>query len=183
MGQERTERKRAEKAARRDAKTARKEANVVEEKKRKLSNGIIALMIFGVLAVMFAAAWGISYFSKEASIESYLENNGGKDAYGSMVIDENTTASISADKNHLKLWLNVKSDDPEERTEYYKSDEGKEQMKYLASYFLSMMKPEVRGFSASATCAAKVNGEKVSTVKVKYSDAKKLMENNGASTE
>ena len=71
MGQARTERKRAEKAANREAKLAKKEAHVVEDKKRRLGNGWLALMIFGVVALMFAFVWGYNYFSKAASIETY----------------------------------------------------------------------------------------------------------------
>ena len=64
-----TEAKRQKKADRRDAKAARKEANKVEEKKSRPNNIILAIMIFGVLIIMFAFAGGYNYFSKPANVE------------------------------------------------------------------------------------------------------------------
>lgn len=171
----RTERTRAEKAARREAKAERKAANVVEEKKKKMSNGLIALLIFGVLIAMFAAVWGYNYSQKEKSIESYLEKNGGKAVYSSIQLEENKTASITAEKNHMKMTINVKADDADKQTKYYKSKNGETEMKYMASYFLTTIKPSVRGFGAKTTLTVKVNDKKVKSITVSYREAKKVM--------
>lgn len=181
MAQERTERKRAEKAARREAKAARKEANVVEEKKSKISNGVLALMIFGVLVAMFAFVWGYNYFSKDASIEEYIANNGGKDAYGSIALDENRTANITSKGNDMTIAIDVKSAEDVENTQaaYYKKDTAKDELEYVAAYFLQTIKPNVRGFSATAKCVVKIDGKKAATVKVKYKDVEDIMEKYG----
>lgn len=171
----RTDRTRAEKAARREAKAERKAANVVEQKKKKMSNGLIALLIFGVLIAMFAAVWGYNYYQKEKSIESYLKNNGGKSVYSSIQLEENKTASITAKKNHMKMTINVKADNAEEQTKYYKGEEGKNEMKYMASYFLTTIKPSVRGFGGKTTVTINVNDKKVNSITVSYSEAKKVM--------
>ena len=171
----RTERTRAEKAARREAKAERKAANVVEEKKKKMSNGLIALLIFGVLIAMFAAVWGYNYSQKEKSIESYLEKNGGKDVYSSIQLEENKTASITAEKNHMKMTINVKADDADKQIKYYKGKNGETEMKYMASYFLTTIKPSVRGFGAKTTLTVKVNDKKVKSITVSYREAKKVM--------
>lgn len=181
MAKERTDRKRAEKAARREAKAARKEANVVEKKKSKISNGILAIIIFGVLIAMFAFVWGYNYFSKEASIESYLKNNGGEETYGSIELDENRTASITADGNDMTIEIAVKNkgNAVKEQTKYYKGEEGKSELEYIGAYFLNTIKPNVRGFSAKANCVVKVGKKKVADVEVKYKDVEDILEKYG----
>lgn len=186
MAKERTEKKRAEKAERREAKAARKQANVVEEKKSKLSNGVLAVMIFGVLIAMFAFVWGYNYFSKDASIEEYIANNGGAEQYGNIAIDEHSTAKITAKGNDMTVAISVKTDAEEENkefTEHYKSKEGKEELEYIGAYFLQTIKPNVQGFSATAKCVVKVDGKKVTTVKVKYKDAEDILGEHGSTSE
>ena len=81
QAEEKTEKvssKRIKKAQRREAKAARKAANKIEEKKSRPNNALIALLIFGVLVGMFAFVLGYNYFSKPATIEKYIEKNGGK---------------------------------------------------------------------------------------------------------
>ena len=63
-----TEAKRQMKADRRDAKAARKEANRVEDKKTRPNNILLAILIFGVVLVMFGVSAGYNYFSKPANI-------------------------------------------------------------------------------------------------------------------
>lgn len=184
MAKERTERKRAEKAERREAKAARKEANVVVEKKSKLGNGVLAIMIFGVLIAMFAFVWGYNYFQKEASIESYLKNNGGTEQYSNMAIDEHTTATVTAKGNTMKVLLEVKTDAEDENkefTKHYKSKAAKEELEYMGSYFLNLASPNVRGFSHKANVVVKVDGKKVKSLTIKAKEAKKIMEKYGVS--
>ena len=102
-----TEAKRQKKADRRDAKAARKEANKVEEKKSRPNNIILAIMIFGVLIIMFAFVSGYNYFSKPANVEKYVKDNGIDEMYKKTPISEHTTMTLKAEKNTLKIWLNI----------------------------------------------------------------------------
>ncbi|MBQ0041225.1 MAG: hypothetical protein KBS56_04280 [Clostridiales bacterium] len=176
MGQQRTERKRAEKAANREAKAARKEVHVVEDKKKRISNGVLALMIFGVFALMFVSVWGYNYAQKEASIESYIANHGGEAAYSNMAIAEGQTLSVTAKKNDMKVVFDVKADDAAEQEKYFKGDEGSGWMKYVGAYYLATTKPACRGISASATCIANINGKEAANVEVKWSDVDGILE-------
>jgi hypothetical protein len=169
---------RAKKAERREAKAARKEANKIEEKKSRPNNLLLAILIFGVLIGMFAFVKGYTYYKLEPSIQSYIKNNGGKDAYGSMMIDQHTTASVTAKKNDMKIAITCTPDDEAEAKEYmdyYKGEDGEKQMKYIGAYMLTTMKPECRGFSASVAVTAKVNDEKANSVKMTYREAKKYL--------
>ncbi len=169
---------RARKAERREAKAARKEANKIEEKKSRPNNLLLAILIFGVLIGMFAFVKGYTYYKLEPSIQSYIKNNGGKDAYGSMMIDQHTTAAVTAKKNDMKIAITCTphdEDEAKEYTDYYKGEDGEKQMKYIGAYMLTTMKPECRGFSASVTVTAKVNDEKANSVKMTYREAKKYL--------
>ena len=97
-----TEAKRQKKADRRDAKAARKEANKVEEKKSRPNNIILAIMIFGVLIIMFAFVSGYNYFSKPANVEKYVKDNGIDEMYKKTPISEHTTMTLKAEKNTLR---------------------------------------------------------------------------------
>lgn len=176
MGQQRTERKRAEKAANREAKAARKEVHVVEDKKKRISNGVLALLIFGIFALMFVGVWGYNYSQKEASIETYIANHGGEDTYSNMMIGEGQTLSVTAKKNDMKVVFDVKTDDAAEQEKYFKGDEGSDWMKYIGAYYLATTKPTCRGMSASANCVAKINDKKVADVEVSWSDVDGILE-------
>ena len=182
-GASKKDKNRAEKAARRDAKLARKDANTVKEKSERLSNGVLAIIIFGVIFAMFAFVWGYQYFGKEASIEKYLNTNGGSAVFSSIKIDNDSTASISAEGNKMYVTITNSAEDTSKATKYYKSKNGRLQMKYIASYFLASMKPNCRGLSASATCVAKVGKKKVSTEEVKYSEVDDILGQFGLSIE
>ena len=112
-----TEAKRQKKADRRDAKAARKEANKVEEKKSRPNNIILALMIFGVLIIMFAFAGGYNYFSKPATIEKYMKDNGMLEMYKEVPMSEHTTLKLDAEDNTIKIWLNMDEDATDEDAE------------------------------------------------------------------
>ncbi len=172
----RTDRTRAEKAARRAAKASRKEAHIVEDKKRRMGNGLLALMIFGVVALMFIFVWGYNYAQKEASIESYIANNGGEETYSSMMLSETATMSVTAEKNDMTVLVETTSED-EAKT--YKSEDGEKQLKFMAAYYLGMIKPDVRGMSASAHCVVKLNDKEYTTADVNWSDVEDILEENG----
>lgn len=176
----RTDRNRAEKAARREAKASRKEAKVVEEKKRRMGNGMLALLIFGVIALMFLFVLGYNYSQKEASIESYLANNGGSETYSNMQLSETQSMSITAEKNKMTVLFDCKSKDD---AKAYKGEDGAKQLKFMASYYLGTIKPEVRGFSASAHCVVKLNGKEYTTADVKWSEVEDILEENGIALE
>lgn len=164
------------KRERREAKAARKAANMVEEKKNRPNNIFLAILIFGVLVGMFAFVAGYNYFSKPASIEKYIEEAGGADAYGNLQMDEYTTASVTAKGNTMTIDMTAETEDEEAiKTikESYGGDDGKEQMEDLAAYFLTSMKPQVRGFGADANVKMTLNGEELNSIKMTYSEAKK----------
>lgn len=173
--------KREKKRERREAKAARKAANKVEEKKNRPNNIILGIMIFGVLIGMFAFVKGYNYFSKEASIESYIANNGGEETYGAMAVDEFTTANITAKKNSMKIVLNVNvgndKDLQKQVKEMYKSEKGEEQLKYIGAYFLNSIKPQTRAFSADAEITAKLGKKEIASTTITYKEAEDIIEN------
>jgi membrane protein involved in colicin uptake len=169
-----TEAKRQKKADRRDAKAARKEANKVEEKKSRPNNIILALMIFGVLIIMFAFAGGYSYFSKPATIEKYMKDNGIDQMYNEVPVSEHTTMKLKADKNTVKIWLNIDEDATEEEVAQYQGDEGTETLKNMGAYFLTSMKPQTRALSGTVKIKAKQGDETINYVKMSNSEAKKF---------
>ena len=166
--------KRIKKAERREAKAARKAANLIEEKKSRPNNALIALMIFGVLVGMFAFVLGYNYFSKPATIAKYIEENGGEEVYGSIQLDMYSTASITADGNSMKIDMTVNDIEGLEGAaeEYYKSEDGAEQLKQTAAYVLTTIKPETRAFSADVTAVVKSGDEELQSVKMTYKEAK-----------
>lgn len=178
--------KRIKKAERREAKAARKAANKIEEKKSRPNNALIALLIFGVVIGMFAFVLGYNYFSKPATIAKYIEKNGGEEAFGAMQIDAYTTANITADGNSMSIALTAETDDEtaiDQIKEYYGGDDGKEQLEYLTSYFLTGIKPQTRAFSADAKTTITLNGEELNSVEMTYKEAKDKMEEESEAAE
>ncbi|MBE6027975.1 MAG: hypothetical protein E7227_05110 [Clostridiales bacterium] len=170
-----TEAKRKKKADRREAKAARKEANKVEEKKTRPNNAVLAILIFGVLIGMFVFVGAYNYFSKPASIEKYITDNGYADMYKNAPVSDHTTMTMKADKNTLKIWLNVDEDAPKEETEQYTGEEGTKLLKQWGSYYLTSMKPSTRGLSGKVKVKAKQGDESLNYVELTYSEAKKFV--------
>lgn len=175
----RKERTRAEKAALRDAKEDRKAAYSEEQKKAKLSNLVLAIIIFGTLFLMFIIPWGYNYFQKDASIEAYINNRGGATAFQGIQIDKNKVAALSADGNQLYVTITDSSKNTEKEIKYYKGDDGQEEMKFISSYFLSIIRPDVRGFTASAVCTANVGKKKAAELTVRYSQVEEILAKRG----
>ncbi|MBR3124917.1 MAG: hypothetical protein IKF42_05755 [Mogibacterium sp.] len=169
-----TEAKRQKKADRRDAKAARKEANKAEEKKTRPNNIILAVMIFGVLIIMFAFAGGYNYFSKPATIEKYMKDNGIDEMYTDIPVTEHTTMKLRADKNTVKIWVNIGEDATEEEVAQYQGEDGAKTLKNMGAYFLTSMKPETRAFGGTVKVKAKQGEETINYVKMSYSEAKKF---------
>lgn len=179
----RKDRNRAEKAAMRTAKEDRKAAYTEEQKKAKLSNLVIAIMIFGVLFLMFIIPWGYNYFQKDASIEAYISNRGGATAFQGIQIDENKVAALSADGNKMYVTITDSSKDANKEIKYYKGKNGKEEMEFMSAYFLSIIRPDVRGFTASAVCIANVGNKKAAELTVKYSQIDDILAKRGIKPE
>lgn len=170
--------KRIKKAERREAKAARKAANKIEEKKTRPNNALIALLIFGVVIAMFAFVLGYNYFSKPATIAKYIEKNGGEEAYGNMQMDAYTTANITADRNSMKIVMTVDGSDEaiaKQAKEYYEGEDGEEQVKQIAAYFLTTIKPQTRAFSADVKATLSVGDEELQSVEMSYKEAKKYL--------
>ena len=182
QAEEKTEKvssKRIKKAQRREAKAARKAANKIEEKKSRPNNALIALLIFGVLIAMFAFVLGYNYFSKPATIEKYMEKNGGEEVYGNLQLDMYSTASITADGNSVKIDMTVNGDDEETvkaAKEYYSGEDGEEQLKQVSAYILTNMKPETRAFSANVKTTVKSGDDELKSVEMTYKEAKDYIE-------
>ena len=171
--------KRLKKIERREAKAARKAANKIEEKKSRPNNALIAVLIFGVVIAMFAFVLGYNYFSKPATIEKYLEENGGEEVYGSMQVDELTTAKITAKGNSMTVEMTIDDSNKEAAElakEYYTGENGEKQLKNISAYFLTGTKPETRAFSADIKTTVKLGDEELSSVEMTYKEAKKFLE-------
>ena len=170
-----TEAKRQMKADRREAKAARKEANRVEDKKNRPNNILLAVLIFGVIIVMFAASAGINYFKKPANIEKYMKDNGITDMYNNVPISEHSTMKLAGDGNTVKIWVNIDEDATDEEVEQYKGDEGTDTLKDMGAYFLTSMKPQTRGFGGEVKIKVAQGDETINFVKMSYSEAKKYV--------
>ena len=170
-----TEAKRQKKAERRDAKAARKEANKEEEKKSRPNNIILAVMIFGVLVIMFAFAGGYNYFSKPATIEKYVKDNGIDQMYNDVPVSEHVKMKVRAEKNTIKIWLNADENASEDELKQFEGEEGTETLKNMGAYFLSSIKPQTRAFGGEVKIKVKKGDESINYVKMSYSDAKKFI--------
>lgn len=170
-----TERKRKMKAERREAKAARKEANKVEEKKKRPSNLLLAILIFGVLIGMFVFIKGYNYFTKPASIEKYMEDQGMAEMYTDMPYDEHSTITIRAKDNTIRMLIKVNEDVTDEQLKEYTGDEATEELKEMGARFLTSLKPQTQGFGGTVKVGVKKGDETVNYVKMSYSEAKKFM--------
>lgn len=170
-----TEAKRKKKAERREAKAARKEANKVEEKKKRPNNIVLAILIFGVLIGMFAFVGGYNYFSKPANIEKYMADNGMTDLYKDAPVDNYTTVTMKAEKNTLKIWLNIAEDAPEDVVDQYTGEDGTKLLKQWGAYYLSSFRPLARGTGAEVKVKVKKGDESVNYVRMTYREAKKFI--------
>ena len=171
-----TEANRRKKAERREAKAARKEANKIEEKKKRPSNLVLAILIFGVVIGMFAFVRGYNYFSKPASIEKYLDEQGIAEMYDDIAVSEYTTLKVRADDNTLKILFTVAEDAPEEELAQYTGDEGTDYLKQMGASFLTSVKPETRAFGGTVKVGVKQGDETVNYVKMSYKEAKDYVE-------
>ena len=171
-----TENNRRKKAERREAKAARKEANKVEEKKKRPSNAVLAILIFGVLIGMFAFIWGYNYYQKSESIEKYMEESGMSEVYSNFMVDQYTTCAVKAEGNTIKIVLKVAEDAPEDAVNEYKGEDGEKNLKDIGAYFLNSLKPQTRGFSGEVKVVARQGDERLSYVKMTYREAKKYVE-------
>lgn len=160
----------------REAKAARKAANIVEEKKSRPNNTLLAILILGGLIGMFVFAAGYNYLSMPESLQEYIKENSA--SYSNMQIDDYTVATFSAEGNSMNIDLNSTVEEgvmEEYLKEIYSGDEGKEQLEDLAAYFLTGMKPAVRGFNADVTIKMIINGTEINSAKLTYKEAKKKL--------
>ena len=169
--------KREKKTANRDAKTTRKAANKVEEKKNTPNNLLLGILIFGIILSMFVIGGCIKYFQKDATIESYLEKN--KDTYAEMVLDDETTAYITAKRNNMNYKMVITTKDKDlikEVEEYYgDSEDGRKNLKYLGAYYLSAIKPETRALFSDVHASIVINDEEIAKTYLTCYDADRII--------
>ena len=134
---------------------------------------MLAVMIFGVLIIMFAFAGGYNYFSKPATIEKYVTDNGVDQMYDDIAVSAHTTMKLRAEKNTLKIWLNIDEDAPQDEIDLYKGEDGTKTLKNMGAYFLTSMKPATRALSGKVKIKARQGDESVNYVKMSYSEAKR----------
>lgn len=170
-----TSNKRNKKSERRESKAARKAANKVEEKRKRPNNILLAVLIFGVLAGMFAFIKGYDYFSMPASIEKYMEEAGYDEMYTNMPLTEYTTMTVRADGNLLKVVLNVSEDAPKEELKQLQGDEGTDYLKSVGAYLLTSMKPATQGFGGTVKVGVKQGEKTINYVKMTHREARKYM--------
>ncbi len=166
------------KKERREAKAARKAANAVEEKKSRPNNLLLGLLIFGVLVAMFAVSGGYNYFQKPADIEKYIEDTGGEEVYGNVMVDGYTVAKVTAKGNSVDVEMTAEVEDEEIAKmlkEQYSGDEGKKNIEQIGASILTNMKPNTRAFSADANIKMTLNKEELNSSKITYSQAKKIL--------
>lgn len=167
---------RKKKAERRELKAQKKSSNKKEEKKNSPNNLLLGLLIFGIIAALFLVGFGIKYFQKEATLESYIEKN--KEMYESTEMDEYTTLNISAKKNHMTMELVVNTDDEtyiKEVKDYYTGEEGTKNLKYSIAYYLVPIKEETRAIYSDAKMKVILNDEEIASSTVTSYDADRLM--------
>ena len=150
---ESTKNKRKKKAERREAKADRKAKNKKVEKRSQPNNLLMAILIFGTIACIFAGVEIYKFMQKDATLAAYIKDNGGTEAYSNMPIDENSYATVKADKNHLDISINVKPADKKAKAmdiakKTYGSEDGEETIKDIAAYFLTSMKSQTRAVFA-----------------------------------
>lgn len=175
MAKTSTENNREKKKQRREAKASKKASNSKVEKRSKPNNLLLAILIFGVIAIIFGGVVGYHYFQKDSTIEKYLKTQSIEDTQ----MDDSTTMSVKAKKNHMKILFDTKSEDKaivKEYTDLYSGKEGQEQLKYLGASYLVGMKPETRALFPKVTITAKVNDKKLFGETLTYREAKKLLE-------
>ena len=157
-----------------------------QTKQSRPNNALIALLIFGTMAVMFAVVWGYKYFQLTPSIEKYMENMGGEALFSNMEIDDDTVMSITADGNKMTIVTDVTAKDEKAEKaakKEYTGDDATENMEYLAAYYLYSMKSGCRGLTASAKYTVNVNKKEVNSVSVSYRKAKKILKDSGMLSE
>lgn len=147
---------------------------IISEGKRP-SNLLIFLLIFGIIFVFFAGIFGYRYFSKPATIQKFLKEN--KETYKDFYYTESTLVKFSAKKNSLLMTLTVEAEDEyvKEAEEFYKSDDGKDQFKYMAAAYLTEIKPQTRALSADVTITVSLNEKEMINETMTYKEAKDFM--------
>lgn len=154
-----------------------------QTKQSRPNNGLIALLIFGTLAVMFAFIWGYKYFQLTPSIEKYMEDMGGEALFSNMQVGDDAVMSITADGNKLSIVTNVTTDDVKAAKKEYTGDDATENMEYLAAYYLYSFKSNCRGLTAKAEYKVNINKKEVNSISISYRKAKKILKDKGMLSE
>ena len=170
-----TEAKRKKKAERREAKAARKEANKVEEKKKRPNNAVLTILIFGVLIGMFVFVGAYNYFSRPATIEKYMTDNGIAEMYKEVAFSEHTKMTMTAEKNAINVLFKVDEDAPEDELENYTGEDGTKTIKEWGAYFLTSMKPQTQALNAKVKVTVEQGDEELNSAELTYREAKKVL--------
>ncbi len=143
------------------------------------NNLLIALLIFGTLALMFGVVWGINYSKLTKNIETYMEDMGGEDLFGDMEMDSETRMSVTAKGNKMEMTTKVTTDDAKAAKKQYTSKAGVKETESAAAYYLYMMKSGCRGLTASIDYKVLVNKKEVQSGHISYHKAKRILKKAG----
>ena len=84
--------------------------------------------------------------------------------------------TLKAEKNTLKIWVNIDEDAPEDEVKQYQGEDGTDTLKNMGSYFLTSIKPQTRALSANVKVKVKQGDETINYVEMSYKEAKKYLE-------
>ena len=165
--------------ARQAARAAEKKRIHSKDKQKGPNNLLIALLIFGTLAIMFAVVFGINQSKLTKNIETYMSDMGGEALFGHMEIDDETSMAITAKGNKMTITVDCKTDNEKKAIKKYEDKDQIDSMEQSAAYYLYMMKSGCRGLSASVDYIVNVNKKEVQSIHLSYGKAKRLLKKSG----
>lgn len=143
------------------------------------NNVLIAILIFGTMALMFGVVWGINYSKQTKNIETYMKDMGGAQIFEDIKMDDKTSLSVTAEGNRMQMDVKVKTGDIKATKKHYNSDAGIEELESMAAYYLYMMKSNCRGLTASLDYKVLANKKEIKSGHITYHKAKRILKKSG----